>query len=158
MEIPDDPRVREALSLAMRQLAKRAYLSWELGNFLETREYSRAEIEDVLSLLQRQKLLNDKETIQNLIESKSGRQSIGAGKLRFVLRKRGVPDEVIEDVIAPHEGVDALPAALEALNGRSWPPGGRARAARFLLSRGFDEETVESALNCFFVGEELPPE
>lgn len=154
MDLPEDTRVREALAHAMRSLVSRARLSSEIRSDLLRREYSEPEIEDVLSFLLRHRLLNDEKTIQSLIESKSGRGSMGKGKIHAELMRRGVPDEVIESALESRTDEVELEAIRKALQTKRWPPGSRNRAARFLLSRGFDVDLIETSLNGFFGPEE----
>ena len=117
---------------------------------LAAREYSELEIEEVLSFLWKHGLLNDLETTKSLVESYSGRRSIGKGKLRAELMRRGAPEDLIEQCLEGQTDDGELDAMRQALGSKRWPADGRIRAARFLVSRGFDEELVERALNRFF--------
>lgn len=154
MELPVDPRVREALGLAMKRLASRDLHSGEVAGLLRGREYSELEIGEVLSFLKRHKLLNDEKAIENLIASRSGRRSIGKGKIRAELLKRGVPDDDIEATLGQRTDDEELDAMTAALRSRRWPSDGRLRAARFLIGRGFDPELVERAVESFFGSQE----
>jgi len=158
MELPVDPRIRKALSLAMRRLVSSSRLSSEIAKYLNDREYSEPEIEEVLSFLTRHKLLDDEKTIQSLVEQRSGTRSAGKGKIRADLQRRGAPDDAIERILQSRSDEDELEASLSALRKRRWPPNSRFRAARFLISRGHDEDIVKSALERFFGPDELSAE
>ena len=134
----------------MKRLAKRDRLSWELRRELLEKGFSEPEIEDVLSFLGKHRLLDDEKTVQNLVERHSGKRSIGKGRIRADLIRRGMPEELAEAACSGSSGEDEADAMRQALASKKWPQGDRARAARFLISRGFEEESIESALDRFF--------
>jgi SOS response regulatory protein OraA/RecX len=150
MELPGDLRVRKALAVAMKRLARRPLFSAEIERDLLSREYSEPEVKDVLSFLWKHRLLDDQKTALSLVESHSGRRSVGKGKLRAELIRRGAPEDTIESCIEGQTDDDELEAMRQALESKRWPANSRPRAARFLISRGFDEDLVESALITFF--------
>jgi len=150
---PEDPRVREALGLAMKRIAQRDRLSFELSRELEAKGYGEAEVGEVLEFLTSRRLVDDEKTIQSLIERRTGRRAAGKEKIRAELQKLGVPDEKIEPFLSSVGDDDELERMNQALNSRSWSSKDRVRAARFLVSRGFSEDLLDTALDRFFVVE-----
>jgi len=147
VELPEGPRVREAIGIAMKSLVRRARLSGEIATKLRAKNFSEGEIEAALGCLARNGILDDDKTIAQFFESRSGPRSIGTAKLRAELLRKGASEEQVEGSLALQNHGDELKATLEALAGRSWNPKDRNRAGRFLASRGFDEELIETALD-----------
>lgn len=150
IELPEDPRVREALALAMKRLAQRDRLTAELTGELSERGYSQSEREQVLEFLIRRRLVDDEKTIRNIIERRSGRRAAGRERLRSDLQKLGASEQAIEASLGAISDEDELEAMSQVLASRRWPEGARPKAARFLHSRGFSEELLETALDRFF--------
>lgn len=149
-ELPEDPRVREALGHAMKRLARSDRLAAELAADLGRRGYGESEIGEVLKFLSRNRLIDDTRTIESRIEFRSGRRAVGREKIRAELLRLGAPESSVEERLATISDDDEMTAMLQVLNSRQWHEGGRIKAARFLLSRGFSEDLVESALNRHF--------
>lgn len=106
--------------------------------------------------LARKGLVNDERCSESLRRRYEGRKAAGPGKLAALLRERGASEEFIDGFFAASRDADLLEPMLEALRTKFAPNGDRAKAARFLLSRGFDEDNLESALDRFF-GESQTP-
>jgi len=104
--------------------------------------------DEVIAHLTRRRIIDDRRSIQNLIERYAGRRAVGIEKLRAELTRRGAPEEEVDAALAK---VSESDKTLDNLLAMKLKPGdGRAKAARFLLSRGFGEEQIESALNRYF--------
>ena len=98
--------------------------------------------------LRQKGILNDDNTTQRHIERNSGTRAVGIEKLRAELAKLGAPEETIEANLASL-AADEPERALEALRSKYKEGADRAKAGRFLYSRGFQEEAIESALDLF---------
>jgi SOS response regulatory protein OraA/RecX len=86
--------------------------------------------------------LNDALTLDTYLRAHDGRSSIGRARMVDELSERGCPSQLIESALE-----NLLPEAerareLLAAHRRDLSP----RSARFLLSRGFDEETVRELI------------
>jgi SOS response regulatory protein OraA/RecX len=156
MDLPESPRARDALAYALERLASRDRFEAEIRAELTVREYSELEIAEVLSYLLRRRLLDDRKTIQSLIERNTGRRSVGKGKLSAELLRRGAPEDAVDEELSRRTDEEEFESMRLALESKRWRSGDRVRAARFLISRGFEEELVESALDRFLGPEELP--
>lgn len=91
--------------------------------------------------------LDDRRTLDAYLAAHEGRATRGRDAMRRELAGRFAPDDLVEARLAemPDEGERALGLLRDERKVRSRP-----QAGRFLLSRGFDEEAVEAALNRFF--------
>lgn len=150
MELPEDPRVREAIGIAMKSLVRRARLAGEVAIKLRAKGFSEDEIEGALSCLSRSGFINDDKAISSHLQSRTGRRSIGPEKLRAELLQRGATEDQVEGSLALRTDSDDIEAMLAALGGRTWKEGDRSRAGRFLASRGFGEELISTALDRHF--------
>ena len=150
MELPEDPRVREAIAIAMKSLVRRARLSGEIAQNLLAKGFSAAEAEAVLAFLAQNGLVDDEKTIQAHVGARSGRRAVGADKLRAELLRRGATEGQVEGSLDLRTENDEVAAMLAALEGRRWKEEERSRAGRFLASRGFHEDLIPNALDRFF--------
>jgi regulatory protein len=137
----------EVLAAAYALLSRRSYFTEALRQRLLSKSFSRESVEEVVSYLTERKFLNDKATTQRFIESKSGKDSVGREKLKAELERRGVPDEVIEESLASLP--DDAARALTCLQAKYGDGADRGKAGRFLYAHGFDECSIESALDRF---------
>ena len=140
----------QALTLALKKLKSSDKLESELLAALNCAGFSTETSTSVLSFLKDRKFVNDRRTIENHIERRSGRRSYGKEKIRVELLRRGAPEELVEECLQSSTIQDEVDSALEALHGRFAGSVDRAKAGRFLMGRGFDEELVEQALDRFF--------
>lgn len=97
------------------------------------------------------RLLDDLRYARNAIERNDGKRAIGDQALRDKLESRGVPSEVI-DALMSEVDQDELSRALVLVDAKFSGTGSPGRVARFLSSRGFSDETIESILERITVG------
>jgi regulatory protein len=100
--------------------------------------------------LRERNFLNDERAAKALLERRSGKRAIGRAKMRAELEAKGVAEELIETLLEGRRDSEESANALEALRSRRWLKSDRVKAARFLWSRGFEEEGIEAALDAFF--------
>lgn len=139
-----------ALETALKALHASDRFTAEIRHSLEAKGYEAKDIEATLEHLIRRKLVDDRRTTLNLIERKSGRRAVGIEKLRAELLSRGAPEEIVDECLAGLPQDRQRQAMLEALSSKFEPDGNRVKGARFLISRGFDEDEIEGALDEFF--------
>lgn len=136
-----------ALARALEMLRRKACFEAEIREAL--RGWNSATAEAVVSHLREKRLINDKTTIESLIERNTGRRAVGIEKLRSVLASRGAPEELVQQALERRgEGDAAIAEAL--LNGRFSRKDSPAKAARFLAARGLEEDAVTAALHRYF--------
>ena len=80
----------------------------------------------------------------------SGRRAEGDARLRQRLESRGASETSVANALA--DVPDEIQRMHDALSAKFKTPAptDRARAGRFLLSRGFDEDAVDGAIHRFF--------
>jgi len=132
--------VGKALSRALALLSRRAYTEAELREKLA--EYPEAEVEAALVRLRVWGYLDDRKLAEAFVRRRAGRY--GPYRLARDLRARGVPEDLVEELVSDLAEEEAAVSLLS----RRWSRyrGNRARAVRFLLGRGF---SLEAALSAF---------
>jgi regulatory protein len=149
---------KKALKAALNRLKGADRFEKEVEAPLISAGFSTETVRDVVSYLKERRFVDDRRTTMNAIERRSGRRAVGREKIRAELLKRGAPEDVLDEVLNILPDADAsenLTDLLRAKFGSSDEKGrygraDRARAGRFLASRGFEEESIETALDSFF--------
>jgi SOS response regulatory protein OraA/RecX len=98
--------------------------------------------------LRQRRIVDDGKLIQNLIERNAGKRAVGRDKLRANLIGRGAPEELVDSALAEIGGAEST--IDDVLKSKPRPGDTRPKMGRFLQSRGFGEDEIESALNRFF--------
>jgi len=117
------------LAYAFRLLAHKGYSRAALKAKLAAR-FGEAEAEAALGRLEAMGYLDDRAYAQAFVETRARRY--GPRKLRALLLARGVPEEVVEEVL-PEARVEEALEVLRRYRHRQ----DKARAVRFLQGRGF---------------------
>lgn len=136
-----------ALKWALESIARSDKLEAELNEGLKRYGFSDADRAAVLAYLRDTGIVRDRNTIAAHIKRRSGRKPIGRDKIRAELLARGAPEDLIEECLAAGNPEDESDKARAALRGRFKGPIDRARAGRFLVGRGFAEETIATVLD-----------
>lgn len=98
-------------------------------------------VSEAIQTLLDQRLLSEDRAIAALVASKSGKRAVGREALRESLRAKGVDEAQLDVVDRSDEDERTLMLGLiEKLEDR-------ARAARLLARRGFDEDLIGSVLD-----------
>jgi SOS response regulatory protein OraA/RecX len=151
-----EPEFRDALSVALKLLKSKDRFAQEVEQALRDQGHGEPIIAAVLQFLVERRVLDDQKTTQRTAERYSGKRAAGREKIATELRERGAPEEALESVLtslSDDEELERMTTLLEAKMKRSDP---RAKGGRLLLSRGFEPDLVERALDLFFGPEELP--
>lgn len=141
----------DPLVIAIEALAKSDHLSLTLRQKLLAKGFSVQEVEVAIEQLSEWGLLNDESTAENWARRAS--EHAGKGRLKIVseLVARGVELEVAEclsmNVLSEE---DERRRAQTILNSRFGPKDRPDKAARYLASRGFAPELIESLVEDFF--------
>lgn len=147
---PQGEGFSSALAAALARLKAAERTAAELRASL-LRKYDAESVEAALAWLTERRLLSDDRAAEATVRPRaSGRRAEGNARLRQRLEAKGTDAKAIEQALvdAPDEGRrmhDALAAKFKTPDA-----GQRGKAGRFLLSRGFDEEAVDGALDRFF--------
>ena len=136
------------LSAALDLIVKRDWLREELRAKLLLK-FEEEEIEQALTWLDKHHVIQDHKVILRSAELNAGRKAVSREAWMEKLRRKGAEEGLLEAVSL------ALPSDLELatqlLKSKSWKNIGQ--AARHLSAKGFESETIESALEASFDGE-----
>ncbi|HEX6663739.1 MAG TPA: RecX family transcriptional regulator [Gaiellaceae bacterium] len=144
-ELRRELRRSAALSVATRALRTRDLSRQALGDRLRASVDATA-AEAALETLERAGLVDDARSARSRAESLAAR-GYGDGAIRLDLLCRSFDDEVVRSSVEALE--PELERALQLVERRGASP----KTARFLAGKGFDEETVESALGARFAND-----
>jgi regulatory protein len=154
MDQDQDTRiVHRAKQEAYRLLGYRGQTASELRDRLQRRGYAVAIIDEVLRQLAADGYIDDRKVALDWARYRLQAKPLGRRRLAWELQRRGVPSELLEEVLREvysefDEGMLAEQAARKRLRSQELPrsPRERQRYARHLYSLGFDTETVAAAL------------
>jgi regulatory protein len=138
-----------ALQTALKKLQTSDRFESEVRKALS--RYGGNTVDRVVAYLKERNYLNEERTVNEVVAQNKGRRAVGIHRLKAKLEMKGVPESLISQIEVA--GVPSeMERALEVLGNkyRRDNPGDRPRAGRFLFSRGFDEEVVESVLASYF--------
>ncbi len=145
----DDPQA--ALKWALAALERRDLLSSEIEARLRTKGFSGDAIDGAMSALRSVKFLDDERVQERLAEFKTRSKAVGREKARAALEARGIAPgtaEALVNAFLPEE--EEQTRALAILEKRFEGTEKLDKAARYLASRGFSEETIEFAIEKHF--------
>jgi regulatory protein len=122
----------------------------EVRDNLQKHEIPAAVIDEVLKRLQETGLLNDQQFAQTWVENRNTFRPRSRRALSLELRRKGLDDEIVQDVL--NENVDEDALALEAarkyvrkVQGLEWPEF-RQKLGGFLGRRGFSYPVIAPVL------------
>lgn len=142
------------LAAALRYLGRRALTTEELRRRLARRGFSEAAVVGALAHLTRRGWLDDRKYARQYVAAhREGRAAQGPRRLATELRRRGVPPDIVAEVVDGLGGTE-LEAQAEALvrsrlarmHGVDRRTAWR-RLAALLARRGFEPEVVTSVLH-----------
>lgn len=137
---------RSALETAVKLLATRSHFESELRQKLS--RFPDQEVEEAVLELRNRGYLNDAKALQTFCDEHQGKRLLSSESLAQLLSQKGVQ---VDRSSLPNPTVENM---VTALHGKKFDPASgqneRSRAARWLSTRGFDEQEVESALSLFF--------
>jgi SOS response regulatory protein OraA/RecX len=123
---------------------------------LERNGFHTETVEKVLAALRDRRLLNDPKTINSLVGQRTGKRAAGIEKMRTELIARGAPEELVEQRLSEVSSDSQINGMRAVLRSKCEPSEDRAKGARLLLSRGFDEDAINEVLDEFFGIEDFP--
>jgi regulatory protein len=152
-EAAADPEAIRAAALTL--LARRDWLTGELGAKLEAAGCDRQVTAGVIADLAQERLLNDVRYAERYVATRAER---GQGPVRIAaeLASLGAPRELIEAALQSGPDWRAAAGAVRRRKFGAKPPGSwaeRARQARFLQYRGFSSDHIRAA-----TGADLEPD
>jgi regulatory protein len=146
---------------AYRLLVYRGQTASELRDRLQRRGYAAAIIDEVLRQLVSDGYIDDRKVALDWARYRLQAKPLGRRRLAWELQRRGVPSELLEEVLREvysefDEGMLAEQAARKRLRSQELPrsPRERQRDARYLLSLGFEADTVAATLAALYSPDE----
>jgi len=141
----------EISRISMRALARRGVSSFEMSQFLGTREFDSAEIADEIERLEGSGLLDDAALAETLTRTLRERKGLGASAISAELRRRKIDQEHIAAVLdepRDDEQERAIEIALKrAPQLRSLDSvTAKRRLSGFLMRRGYSGSIVSAAV------------
>jgi regulatory protein len=149
----------EAISAAMASLARRALSRAELDAKLRARGFSDDIVAAVIARLEELKLIDDRALAERVARRRFESGRAGRFRVRTELRRRGLPEEILEDAVA-----SSVPPELERASAstelerflrsrarrrdtrKETRETARAAAFRHLIARGFPAALVRDLL------------
>jgi len=104
---------KDALTIALRYLKFRPRSVFEIRKKLEAKRIDDKEIEKVVSVLKKNKLLDDKEFAKMWVRDRNLLKPSGSYLLKMELRRVGISDDIIEEVLTPQRDEVLAKKALE---------------------------------------------
>lgn len=143
--------VEQAREKALRFLGNRPRSEWEVRQNLLKAGYEDETIDRVLERLRGVSLVDDAAFVRYWIDNRAQFKPRGEIALRQELRRKGVPREVIDEVLAgvghSDEAAARQAALAKAERYRRLPrPEFAQKLGAYLLRQGFDYETVREAV------------
>jgi regulatory protein len=144
-----------ALAFALKLLGIRTHSREELERKMRKKGFSEEIWTPVIEKLAAKGLLDDRQFGMELLESRSKRKPSGKIKLGAELRKKGVADSVIDELLRTFDSSELCMKAAEkkfpALHGNS-SAARKKKLEAFLRNRGFAWQEIREALKQFFPG------
>lgn len=147
-----DEAFSRALATAIRLLARRDIFESALRDRLIRADFGKETVNRVLERLRTQGVLNDERMVALRVASADSHRPAGRDRLRAKLVAEGAPESVVAARLDERNPDDEVVALASAIRARYKGPDGAAKAARWAVGRGFDEETVEAAIVRVFGG------
>lgn len=138
-------KATSALQQALKWLERREYFAEELRAKLTQAGWPEDEVSQAVDYVKSKRLLSDERALESTLTSRSGKRAIGRARLTEELEAKGASAEALASVIPDDQAEIARALELLSLKYR----GGLdvSRAARFLASRGFEEEIIASVID-----------
>lgn len=143
------------MQLAYRALSSRDRTVAEMRTWLERKRVGPEAIEHVVAELKAAGFLDDALFAERFAEDKRGIEQWGAERIQRDLLRRGVPPDLVEEVIATRQREDELEAALTLLGERMAPPADdreRDKAWRLLIRKGYEPDLAYDAVRAHGAG------
>jgi regulatory protein len=154
MSEPARDEKAEAISAAMASLSRRAFSRAELATKLQAAGFSEDIVASVLARLEELKLIDDRALAERVARRRFESGRAGRFRVRTELRRRGVPDDILEELtrsVPPEsERASAATELARFLRARARRRESseklRSAAFRHLIIRGFPADLVRDLL------------
>ena len=141
-----DKEFETALAIALKKMRNAECFEAEIREQLVA--YPATTVDEVVTHLRQKSLLNDMRAAETVVRYRSGKRLVSNRALSDQLSDRGASFEIIEQVLPRPE--EEMVHLGELLASRYQPSDHPAKAGRFLFSRGFSDDQIETALEAYF--------
>lgn len=124
----------------------------ELRQHLERKAVPPADIERVVEWAKAKKYVSDVRVAQRETEIAKSVKLVGRAKTKSRLIKRGANEALVDEAVRHYSEAEEEANALVLVQKRFAPSDDPAKIARFLLGRGFEEDTVRRTLSAYVPG------
>lgn len=136
--------MKDAISVALNYLKFRPRTVFEIREKLKSKRFEEEDIEKTVSVLKKNKLLDDKEFAKMYVRDRNLLKPTGSYLLKLELRKLGIDDTDIESA---SEGQDDEKLAREAIESKArYRNADFNKQAAFLQRRGFSPNIIYKIL------------
>ncbi|NTV02244.1 MAG: recombination regulator RecX [Chlorobiaceae bacterium] len=141
--------IEEAVRNGIRLLGLRAHGRAELSSKLRKKGFEPSIVEAAIARLESLGLINDRTFAESFVESMSRRRPEGKMKARVRLLQKGLPEEVVEEMLAGYDQVAMCRAAAEKkMRTLTGPQETKLKKLEtFLRNRGFDWQTIKETMD-----------
>ncbi|MEI7825203.1 MAG: recombination regulator RecX [Chlorobiaceae bacterium] len=144
-----DSNTPSAMAFALKLLGLRNHSNKELERKLRKKGYETESIEPVLEKLTQQGVLDDRVFAMELIRSRSRRKPAGKLKIGMELRKRGVSEAIIGELLKEYDSTELCYRAAEkkvASLHNATDAERKRKLEVFLNNRGFEWQEIQTVL------------
>lgn len=137
--------MKTPIDIALYFLKFRARSVFEIEKKLKEKNISEKEIKDTIRVLKRNELLNDEKFVKMYVKDRNNFKPIGSYLLRMELKKLGIDENLIEDVMVGQDDEELARRAIESKHryrNADFP-----KQAQFLQRRGFGMGIIYKILN-----------
>jgi regulatory protein len=141
------------MAFALKLLGLRNHSRKELEHKLQKKGYDAESIEPVLEKLVSRGVVDDHLFAMELIRSRSKRKPAGKLKIGVELRKKGVSDEIIGELLKEYDSASLCYRAAEKKIASLYQLGNAERKRKlevFLNNRGFEWQEIQTVLKRLF--------
>ncbi|MGK2955688.1 MAG: regulatory protein RecX [Solirubrobacterales bacterium] len=139
----------EVLAKALGAIGRKERTVVEMRQWLGDREIEQEEIDRVVNFLIENEALNDRKFAFEYTSDKREISGWGQTRIRETLRKRGMPENLIQEALAEDQGeseVDRATKVLEERGADLTDDRGKSRALGLLSRRGYSSEEAYAAI------------
>lgn len=147
----DDAEYQAALAIALKKLHAADRFESEVRRALS--KFSPETVDRVVATLAAKRFVNDGRTLGEAVDRNTGKRALGDALLKDRLIARGASETAVEEQLA--QAAPESERIREILRAKYQPTDSPAKAGRFLFGRGFSEDAIESALEEYFVRNEV---
>lgn len=142
-----------AMAFAFKLLGLRNHSRLELERKLLKKGYDAGSVEEVMEKLTSRGVLDDRAFGMGLIRSRSRRKPSGKVKIGAELRKKGVAEAIVGELLKEYDSATLCRQAAEKKFGslhEATEAAGKRKLEIFLLNRGFEWREIQAELKRLF--------